>query len=160
MHRTRMKIKDEFIAEIGINPRYYDKKRGVAPPYGQDEYEYDEFDMIITKTTNELLRAKKSKQTRKYKSEGQESMLDVFWYLYACFSVKETSEMVLKRNKNNKLEPIKEDTVKRYEREVIKLVKNQSIPFQNILLNFLPKSSLIFVRIFLFLQKALYFHKQ
>jgi hypothetical protein len=120
MHETRKKIKHRFIGDLGINPRDYDIKRGDVQPY-KDQYVYDEFDKIIIKTANDLFKATSKSIGNKKFQKRQGKKLDVFWYLYACRDHKETSICVLKK-KNGKLYPIKEETVRRYERDIIKIL--------------------------------------
>ena len=120
MHRIRKEIKNEFIACLGINPLDYDRKRGVRAPFSIDWYEYDEFDGIVMRIANEVLKVRRKKGGGGGKHG---SVLDAFWYLYACYSEKETCEYVMKKNKDGELEPLKEDTVKAYTRRAIKAVK-------------------------------------
>jgi len=120
MHEIRKMIKDGFIADLGITPRDYDRKRGVGPPYSRDKYEFDEFDRIVIKVANKILMVRKD--TEKGVAE-QGKVLDVFWWLYSCYSKKETCEYVLKKGKAGELEPLKVNTVTRYIRKAVKAVK-------------------------------------
>ena len=120
MHSTRKKIKDRFIGDLGINPFDYYFRRGDVQPY-KEKYIYDEFDKIIIATANELFKAT---NLRGKKTQGiQTTKLDVFWCLYGCINYKETSESIF-RNKTGKIVPIKEGTVRRYERDIIKTLIN------------------------------------
>lgn len=111
MHTFRKQIKDDFIADLGILPVEYDRKRGVTPPYIQDKYVYDDFDRIISTIANKILRIKKKRESKK--------LLGVFWYLYACFTEEETCTYVMKKNKKGQLEPLKIETMRRYRREIV-----------------------------------------
>lgn len=120
MHGIRRKIKDEFIADLGINPRDYDRKRGVGLSTSRDEYKNDEFDGIVITIANELLKVRKDKEKG---AAEQGKVLDVFWCLYSCYSVEETCEYVLVEGQKGELKPSNLDTVTRYMRTAVKAVK-------------------------------------
>ena len=117
MHKIRKEIKDDFIADLGINPVEYDRKRGVTPPYTRGKYVYDDFDGIVLRVANDILRIRKKRESKK--------LLDVFWYLYSCYQEEETCAYVTKKNKQGQQEPLKIGTVRRYRREGVKKLKQR-----------------------------------